>query len=476
MMRNRFFIPKTAAPQAAPFTSPNSAAPTASTGLFENSMSFAGYWSDASVVAESSDEEEEGWDTDEEDADIILPTLPAASISLPFQTDPHGTDNEDIHSPTLPSVSSSPSLQADHLQSMHIQLPPPLKRRRLDVSVKTMKEQAKVERAQQYSRAYDDINKIITSKKFKFEGGEHGLQAIRARAIRSTLGIVVSSKVGQRGRFIGASKAAALSYRFAESWGGRMIRQWCRVWIAKRDLPKSKRGKHRKAVSLVDDPAIAAELRDFVRSNKWAMDPKKLAAFSKDTLVPMAMRSDYFKKVFDNELPAALMRYLEVELFPRIHVKPSRGWGISTCRRMLRALGFKYTEHAKGLYFDGHERSDVVDYRQNVFLPAMGKLRSRLVRYEVGDVDKEVPMEGSGRPLVLVAHDEMTAQANDGKKKSWIMDGEQPLRKKGVGRGIHQSDVICSTVGWLEEGSQTLEYGKNYEGYWTGELFVEQVR
>jgi hypothetical protein len=44
-----------------------------------------------------------------------------------------------------------------------------------------------------------------------------------------------------------------------------------------------------------------------------------------------------------------------------------------------------------------------------------------------------------------------------------------------VGRGIHKSDVICSTVGWLEEASQTLEYGKNYDGYWTGELFVKQV-
>src|SRR5882762_7350923 len=39
----------------------------------------------------------------------------------------------------------------------------------------------------------------------------------------------------------------------------------------------------------------------------------------------------------------------------------------------------------------------------------------------------------------------------------------------------HQSDVICLTVGWLADASQTLEYGKNYEGYWTGELFVKQV-
>jgi hypothetical protein len=26
-------------------------------------------------------------------------------------------------------------------------------------------------------------------------------------------------------------------------------------------------------------------------------------------------------------------------------------------------------------------------------------------------------------------------------------------------------DVICSTIGWLKDASQTLKYGKNYEGY-----------
>ncbi|EIW56251.1 uncharacterized protein TRAVEDRAFT_22553 [Trametes versicolor FP-101664 SS1] len=70
----------------------------------------------------------------------------------------------------------------------------------------------------------------------------------------------------------------------------------------------------------------------------------------------------------------------------------------------------------------------------------------------------------------------MTVQANDGKAKSWVPDGEYPLKKKGVGRGIHRSDVICSTVGLLEEAGQSMEYGKNYEGYWTGELFVKQLQ
>ncbi|KAK0431624.1 hypothetical protein EV421DRAFT_1893326 [Armillaria borealis] len=65
--------------------------------------------------------------------------------------------------------------------------------------------------------------------------------------------------------------------------------------------------------------------------------------------------------------------------------------------------------------------------------------------------------------------------SNDGQTKSWILNGEQPLKKKSIGCGIHQSDVICSTFGWIEEASQSIEYGKNYKGYWDGELFVKQL-
>ena len=30
-------------------------------------------------------------------------------------------------------------------------------------------------------------------------------------------------------------------------------------------------------------------------------------------------------------------------------------------------------EHKKGLYYDGHDQPDVLDYRQNEFLPPMEK-------------------------------------------------------------------------------------------------------
>ena len=87
------------------------------------------------------------------------------------------------------------------------------------------------------------------------------------------------------------------------------------------------------------------------------------------------------------------MKYIELELFPQIQVKASRGVSLCTTHRWLHREGFKYTEHKKSLYFDGHERPDVVEYRQNVFLPIMAQHQRRMVEYVVGDVEKEVLMK-----------------------------------------------------------------------------------
>jgi hypothetical protein len=101
-----------------------------------------------------------------------------------------------------------------------------------------------------------------------------------------------------------------------------------------------------------------------------------------------------------------------------------------------------------------------------------------MVHYVIGDVEKEletVPDNYVERRLVLCAQDEMTVQANDDEGKTWVLENQYKL-KKGVGRGIHRSDMICSMVGHVVDGSESLEYGKSYEGYLDGEKFVKQVR
>lgn len=274
-----------------------------------------------------------------------------------------------------------------------------------------------------------------------------------------------------------AAVCAAESQGFAPKWGARQVRSWTKVWVEKRELPQSMRGSHAKVQSLLADPAIAAELRVYLRSNKWSMNPGKLVEFSKQTLVSSAA-NQYLRQVVRDEMPRGLKRYMEYELFPRIHLKAGKGISLRTARRWMHKEGFRYISYAKGLYYDGHNRPDVVEYRQKHFLPTMQKHEERLVKYTVGDVDKEIPVIPQNyveRRLVLAPHDETTSQANDSHDKGWVLEQQFPLRKKGVGRGLHESGAICGTVGYLKEGRQTLEYGKNYDGYWTGELFIKQV-
>ncbi|KAI0669706.1 hypothetical protein C8Q78DRAFT_977503 [Trametes maxima] len=286
-------------------------------------------------------------------------------------------------------------------------VPRPLKRRKLDVPACVQCENQRKERRKRMESALKAIEKLILSKRNAFAGGAHGLQATRARCIESQLQMIIHKNRSVRD----ASERAAESHGFAAQWGRRMVRSWTKAWVAHRELPVSHRGKHIKAFSLLEDSEIRAELRAYLRSNKWAMNPSKLTEFSLGRMVPAAA-DQYLHQIINSEMPRGLRQYMEVELFPRVHLRPGKGISMRTAQRRL----------------------------------------------------------------VLVAHDEMTAQSNDGQSKSWVLEGEYPLKKKGAGRGIHRSDVICSTVGWLQDAGQSLEYGKNYEGYWTGELFVKQLQ
>lgn len=54
------------------------------------------------------------------------------------------------------------------------------------------------------------------------------------------------------------------------------------------------------------------------------MNPEKLAQFTKNELVGAAA-DKYAQDVVHKEMPAGLKRYMELELFPRIHLRV--GWG-----------------------------------------------------------------------------------------------------------------------------------------------------
>lgn len=87
--------------------------------------------------------------------------------------------------------------------------------RKLDIPAREARRQKKTNRRKDLARALKSIDKKIKSRKTQWNGGEHGLEAMRARAIRSYLQLVLKGMNG-----LPASEIAAQSSNLAKTSGG----------------------------------------------------------------------------------------------------------------------------------------------------------------------------------------------------------------------------------------------------------------
>jgi hypothetical protein len=86
-----------------------------------------------------------------------------------------------------------------------------------------------------------------------------------------------------------------------------------------------------------------------------------------------------------------------------------------TARRWLNKMGFIFGSSRKDIYLDGHEREDVVKYRNEIFLKSWQELSSQFVSFsENGSWEEPSDLQSDKKPVVLVTHDESTFNANDG--------------------------------------------------------------
>ena len=144
----------------------------------------------------------------------------------------------------------------------------------------------------------------------------------------------------------------------------------------------------------------------------------------------------------------------------------------STACRWLQKLGFSRVHHQKGIYFDGHDRDDVVAYR-NKYLNEMSNLDSKSLTC----FDDVPQLEVGEKPLIRVTHDECTYYANCDQSYFWADEHTNVLRQKSLGASIMVSDFIDEVNGFLhddrEEARVLLETSK--EGYFTHEHLLRQV-
>src|SRR5262249_19872730 len=142
--------------------------------------------------------------------------------------------------------------------------------------------------------------------------------------------------------------------------------------------------------------------------------------------------------------------FIETEVIPGLGIEWKTTISERTARVWLEKLGWEYKDHSKDVYFDGHERDDVVEYRRN-FLQEIAGLRERMATYEGDTMDQVVPpaLPPGIREIVPVTQDESIFYANDGTTKSWGPADENQLRRKSQGLSIHVSEFISESIGRL---------------------------
>ena len=159
-------------------------------------------------------------------------------------------------------------------------------------------------------------------------------------------------------------------------------------------------------------------------------------------------------------------------------------------------MGFKAQRITKGIYYDGHERDDVVDYRTK-FLAEMSTLgflhSSNAPNEEAGKLVEDVTLGKDWENTIFWFHDESTFNANDDKVTMWKDQSMQVIKPKGEGAGLMVLDFIEERNGYcclsdemfqsvskvdsaVKQSARVIfEFGKGKEGYWNNELFIEQV-
>ena len=257
-------------------------------------------------------------------------------------------------------------------------------------------------------------------------------------------------------------KVADLFPNKSRSYTARKIRKWAEFFVQNLALPGHSQGKHIKTKSLIYDEDVASKCRQFLKTH-----------------INDAITGQSFAYWVNNNL------HIEANL-PRPVAITNR-----TAMRWLHSIGMSYMKYTKGLYIDGHERPDVVSYR-DAFLERMSNYEKFFFKYEGEDMATVInpDLHPGERPLILVTHDESCFSSHDGKTTIWMDESNRPLRPKGQGRSIMVSEFLCECHGAMKLNQEQRERfpefpfetrtiivpGKNQDGYWTAENLVDQVK
>jgi len=120
--------------------------------------------------------------------------------------------------------------------------------------------------------------------------------------------------------------------------------------------------------------------------------------------------------------PMKFRHTLNKQILPTLGYVLEVGLSERTAQHWLYKLGWQRTRLKKGIYMDGHERDNVREYWDNVFLYNMASFKRRIVCWEFNDSKlKHVePQLGPGKKRVIaIFQDESSFHMNEYKQNIW---------------------------------------------------------
>lgn len=243
---------------------------------------------------------------------------------------------------------------------------------------------------------------------------------------------------------------------------GRNIRIWADFFLENHRLPDINQGRHVKIQSIISDETTQNICRQWLRSQK-----------------SNTISGKSFSEWVNSHVHRELGLPAPVEITER------------TATRWLHVIGYSLDDATKkGMYLDGHERTDVVEYRKR-FLKEMEVHEKRMPQYEGDNMEMKMPPLPEGaRPLVMVVHDESCFQSNDGRKTCWLDENHRQIRPKGPGKSLMVSAFLCECHGLLRlspdqkllhrdlvpDSTEIIKPGSGGDGYWTNADLVNQTK
>lgn len=299
------------------------------------------------------------------------------------------------------------------------------------------------------NRSYETIVELTTPEMNKKK--EHSSVESYNWARYISLKFYFNKRLEGLKKVIAAEKTAEFLWpNNSKSYRAKSIIKWAKEFLEEGKLSDHQQGVHVKRISFLGDNDIKMEVLKMIQSTK-----------------PAERSLVYIKKFIDDEIiPSFLGVKGTVSIF--------------TISKYLHEWGYLYRKNKRALFFDGHEREDVVNYRTN-WAKRMLEYMERSEFYQ-GDDQEEVLeplLKENEQKIVFVTHDESTFYANDGKEDLWLMDGENYIRKKGTGSSIMVSEFQCPCHGTMKIKAWTsrklFKAGEGRDGWWTHKDMVKQL-